>query len=163
MKSGNRTILRSSCLFITLSVFTFIFIALRGDLLADSYGEYIGVKGCQDCHGELVSGWQKTQHARAFDDLKKSKQEGLPDCQRCHVIGYGETGGFIDYDLTPELVNVQCEECHGAGKVHAADPGEKGSIIAKPGEQKCRKCHTPGQDKSFDYAKKIQGIHGPKQ
>ena len=163
MKNENRTIYKLSFLILVISLSTIMFIALRGDLLADSYGENIGVKACQDCHAELVAGWQKTQHARAFDDLKKSKQEGLPDCQRCHVVGYGETGGFIDYDLTPELVNVQCEECHGAGKLHAADPGKKGSITAKPGEQKCRKCHTPGQDKGFDYAKKIKGIHGPKQ
>lgn len=130
---------------------------------AESYGDYTGWKSCEECHEQLADGWQKTKHAKAFDDLKKSKQEGLPDCQRCHVIGYGDQGGFIDYELTPELVNVQCEECHGAGKAHVTDPRKKGSITAKPDEQKCRKCHTPGQDKNFDYVKKIQGVHGPEK
>jgi hypothetical protein len=135
----------------------------RAGFSAENNGDYAGWKSCQECHEQLTAGWQKTKHATAFNDLKKSKQEGLPDCQRCHVIAYGEQGGFVDYDLTPELADVQCEECHGPGKAHIADPGKKGSITAKPGEQKCRKCHTPGQDKGFDYAKKIQGIHGQKK
>ena len=163
MKSGTGKLLKACCLVLFVLFFVPILMVLSGDLLADSYGDYIGVHGCKTCHEDLAAGWQKTQHAKAFDDLKKSKQEELPDCQRCHVIAYGDQGGFIDYDLTPELVNVQCEECHGSGKLHAADPGKKGSIVAKPDEQKCRKCHTPGQDKNFNYAKKIQGIHGPKQ
>jgi hypothetical protein len=155
--------LKAGGLLLAAAVFAVLLIALTGDPSADSYSDYLGVAGCKDCHEQIVAGWQKTQHARAFDDLKKSRQEGLPDCQRCHVIGYGEPGGFIDYELTPELVNVQCEECHGSGKIHAADPGKKGSILAKPGDLKCRKCHTPGQDKNFDYAKKIRGIHGPEK
>ena len=136
---------------------------ISAEATGGEYGDYIGWMKCRSCHEQLAAGWQMTRHAWAFGDLKKSGQEGLPDCQRCHVIGYGEEGGFIDSDLTPELVNVQCEECHGAGRAHASDPGKKGSIIAKPSEQKCLKCHTPGQDKSFNYALKIKEIHGPKQ
>jgi hypothetical protein len=129
------------------------------DASAESYGVYLGWESCRDCHGTIVTEWEGTRHARAFASLKKTNQEGLPGCLKCHVSGYEEQGGFIDPELTPELGNVQCEECHGPGKVHAADPGKKGSMVAAPGEEKCRKCHTPGQDRNFDYSKKSKLVH----
>ncbi len=150
---------KTGCLLFVVCVL-FLFASLCKDLHAESYGNYLGWKGCQGCHEKPVGGWQKTKHAGAYESLKKSNQESLPECLRCHVTGYEETGGFIDFDLTPELAGVQCEECHGPGKEHAANPGKAGTIAARPGEDKCRKCHTPGQDRAFDYTKKVKSVHG---
>lgn len=127
--------------------------------LAGTDGAYLGWEQCATCHQEVTAAWKKSRHAKAFVSLKKSNQEGLPGCLKCHVTGYEETGGFIDFELTPELADVQCEECHGAGGRHVAGGGAKSDIVAKPSEEKCRKCHTPGQDKAFSYAQKIKHIH----
>jgi hypothetical protein len=126
---------------------------------ADQTSTYLGANECGSCHESIFKVWQKTKHAAAFNSLKKTSQENLAGCQQCHVTAFEEPGGFIDAELTPELVGVQCEECHGPGKVHTANPAKPGSIVAKVPETKCRKCHTAGQDRNFDYAKKVRLLH----
>jgi hypothetical protein len=74
------------------------------------------------------------------------------------VTGYGKAGGFIDAELTPWLAGVQCRECHGPGEAHRAAPA-KMNIIAVPGIETCRHCHTAGQDPGFDYRTKIAWVH----
>ena len=141
------------------SVFLWLAIFYPGDPEAADQGTYLGYKGCLPCHEEITSAWEKTRHAGAFESLKKTSQEGLPGCLPCHVTGYEKPGGYVDFEITPELTGVQCEECHGPAKSHAANPGEKGSIIARPDEKKCRVCHTPGQDPNFNYDKKSRLVH----
>ncbi len=149
--------------FLSVSVSVFFWAILFGGILPAAVpGDYLGYKECIFCHDENGNAWQKTQHARAFEGLKKMPQERLSGCLTCHVTGYGKPGGFVSFESTPELINVQCEECHGTGKSHAANPGEKGSITAKPEETKCLGCHTPRQDPKFDYATKSKLVH-PKQ
>ncbi len=121
-------------------------------------GSYVGSAQCETCHSEISAAWQKTRHAKAIESLKKSGQENLPGCVRCHVTGFGLTGGFIDQDLTPALAGVQCEECHGAGIAHAAAP-DRHRLAARLQAETCRRCHTSGQDPNFDYAKKLKGVH----
>ncbi|GAU09510.1 cytochrome c family protein [Desulfoplanes formicivorans] len=128
---------------------------------AEFFGEYVGVKACADCHEAKVHGWMTTPHARAFADLAEQGEEKqtTPGCVKCHVVAMEAEGGFIDMDLTPELINVQCESCHGPGARHveSEDPGD---IIRHPDEASCRTCHTPGQDKNFNYAIKSKFVHG---
>ncbi|HVN95277.1 MAG TPA: cytochrome c family protein [Syntrophorhabdaceae bacterium] len=126
----------------------------------DASGNYVGFKACSSCHQTLTEGWLTTRHARTFESLKKSSQENLPGCVKCHVTGYGEDGGFIDYDLTPEMAGVQCEQCHGAGRKHVETGGEVGLPVRSMGQAACRRCHTPGQDANFDYQKKVRSVHG---
>jgi hypothetical protein len=75
-------------------------------------------------------------------------------------VAFEQDGGYVDADLTPELVNVQCEACHGPGKAHVESEGSSGSITARPDEATCRTCHTPGQDAHFDYPAKKALVHG---
>ncbi|MBN1848326.1 MAG: cytochrome c family protein [Deltaproteobacteria bacterium] len=129
------------------------------DSLAEIYGCFGGWKACAECHDTETKGWQKTRHAVAFESLKKSGQQDLPDCIQCHVVGYDKYGGFLDHELTPELAGVQCENCHGPDKEHIQNPDD-GKIIAVPEMELCRKCHTAIQDPGFDYAEKVKFSHG---
>lgn len=125
---------------------------------AEEVDNYIGWKACWGCHPNVVAEWQKSRHARAFESLKKSNQENLPACVRCHVTGFGESGGFLDAELTPWMVGVQCEACHGPGKNHQGVPTKK-SIAPKPAVNACRRCHTEGQNPGFDYTEMVKNIH----
>ncbi len=145
---------------ITFIVFLFLVVSGWGALAhSEILGDYLGYTACVDCHPDIVDRWKATRHANAFENLKTQgpeKQEN-PGCFRCHVVAYNEDGGYIDMDLTPELKDVQCEACHGPGKMHtetlSADDIKKGS------EDICRQCHTEGQDKDFDYIKKSELVH----
>ncbi len=113
---------------------------------------------CLLCHEKLAAQWQSSRHARAFESLKKTGQEALPGCTPCHVTGYGKPGGFTDAELTPWLAGVQCRECHGPGVTHRTAPART-NIIALPGIETCRRCHTAGQDPGFDYQTKVKWVH----
>lgn len=146
------------------TIIAVLFLAVIGwsaSLQSEILGDYLGYTACEGCHTEKVDGWKTTAHARAFEDLKtqgEEKQEN-PGCFHCHVVGYGEDGGYIDMELTPELKEVQCEACHGPGKKHSETLNTE-DIRVKPGEGVCRKCHTEGQDKGFDYGEKSKLVHG---
>jgi predicted metal-binding protein len=121
---------------------------------------YAGWKACAGCHGAVTANWQKSRHAQSYESLTRTKQGDLPGCVRCHVTGYEKEEGFIDNELTPELVGIQCEECHGPGSAHVKSMN-KNDIRSAPDITSCRRCHTPGQDPGFDYQKKVQNVHGP--
>ncbi len=120
---------------------------------------YVGWDKCAPCHSELADLWQKTRHAKAIESLKKSGQETLPACVKCHVTGYEKDGGFIDGELTPEMAGVQCEVCHGPGSEHVSNAAAT-SIVKESGAALCRQCHTEGQDPKFDYSVKVKTVHG---
>jgi len=92
--------------------------------------EYIGGKKCKVCHLKQYKAWEETKNAQAFENLKpgvkveekkKAKLDPSKDyttdanCLKCHTTGYGKPGGFKSLAETPDLINVQCEACHGAG------------------------------------------------
>ncbi len=140
-----------------------LFIAVTGwstGLRSEILGDYLGYTSCNECHSDIVDKWKKTKHANAFENLKTqgAEKQETPGCFRCHVVGYNEDGGYIDMELTPELKDVQCEACHGMGRKHTESMSA--DDIKKADEAVCRKCHTEGQDKNFDYSKKSKLVHG---
>ncbi|MBN1566490.1 MAG: cytochrome C554 [Acidobacteria bacterium] len=126
---------------------------------SEQSASYVGGEKCAMCHSTINDTWQKTRHAKAIESLKKTGQEKLPACVKCHVTGYEKDGGFIDHELTPEMAGVQCEACHGPGSAHMADPTAK-TIVKESGAALCRQCHTEGQDPGFNYEAKVKNIHG---
>jgi predicted CXXCH cytochrome family protein len=128
-------------------------------IYSDQSATYVGSKKCEPCHSVINDSWQNTRHAKAIESLKKSKQENLPACVKCHVTGYERDGGFIDNELTPEMAGVHCEVCHGPGSEHVANPTAK-TIVKEAGATLCRQCHTQGQDPGFNYEAKVKNVHG---
>lgn len=122
---------------------------------------YVGKDRCMECHEETVVSWAKTAHARALDSLIRKGKEYDPQCLPCHVTGMNDKshgGGFISLNLTPHMVNVQCEQCHGPGGLHAQDPENVSARLS--GKQTCLSCHTKDTDPGFSYQKKQNtGIH----
>ena len=113
---------------------------------------FAGEEVCQSCHQEEHAIWSKTLHSNAFAKLEQVNKAFDPACIKCHTVGFEKQGGYIDTDATPNLMNVQCENCHGAGRDHAESGGIK--PLANQGwrpQQMCAQCHVQKHSPSFDF------------
>ncbi len=131
--------------------------ATESSSAADKPG-YVGHVSCGKCHAAIERRWAKTAHASAGRTLAEKGRDTAPECLRCHVTGYGQSGGFRDMGSTPWLVGVQCESCHGPGSLHVMKGGALpyGSVSALD----CVRCHTVKQSPDFSYQRgQMRGIH----
>jgi mono/diheme cytochrome c family protein len=116
----------------------------------NSFGtRYVGLGTCQSCHEDAFNVYMTTRHAHAYETLSSEFVNRDTNCVGCHVTGYGEEGGFGGMRMRGamvDLVDVQCEACHGPGAEHTRD----GSYAARAKEA-CVRCHTPNDDPNFDY------------
>lgn len=120
-----------------------------GGLLASGDSPYVGVETCAGCHQKENEVWVTTRHAHAMATLEKKNEQFDNECVRCHVVGF-EKGGFQTLYTTPQLANVQCEQCHGPGRQHASNPGKGYGFVATPAA--CMQCHKAPNDPDFDFA-----------
>jgi hypothetical protein len=114
---------------------------------------FLGEKNCRRCHEAEYQMYSSQQHARAFATLTKNQRDSSPECLPCHVVGYGQAGGFAAKQSTPDLVNVQCENCHGMGTKH---PDRDATVVVGP--DVCLTCHTHEQNPNFDYEEALKHI-----
>ncbi len=122
---------------------------------------YIGIEACTECHDEERKVWDGTPHSHAYATLEEDFKEFNLDCVSCHVTGYGKPGGST-VTFNAKLKDVQCEECHGPGSLHAKNPDKKGLIIVKPEPSSCvSQCHHPPHVDAFDAKEKMKLILGP--
>lgn len=115
---------------------------------------YTGAKKCQSCHQAAWQTWQKTRHAHAFPTLQKVNKSFDPNCIGCHTVGFEKAGGFMDEHITPQLMNVQCESCHGSSGTHVTSNGIK--PVENKGwskEKMCRQCHVGSHSPLFEVNK----------
>lgn len=103
---------------------------------------FAGSTACMSCHPWEHESWERTAHAHAMDTLKKTQRHRVAGCASCHVVGYGEAGGFDPRHPDPRLFDVGCEVCHGAGAAHAASPTAPSTIVRSPEVSLCAECHT---------------------
>ena len=116
----------------------------------DKVSIYAGDTVCKNCHTADHEKWSSSKHGKAYETLRKINKAFDPECLVCHVVGYNMPGGFISELDTPELKNVQCEVCHGAGKKHASAPMPDFGNQAK---KACKKCHVKNHSPKFNYTK----------
>jgi hypothetical protein len=115
---------------------------------------YAGTEKCAECHKPFFEQWENTRHATAFSSLEEVGKSADPECVVCHVVGFGEKGGFFSLHTTPKLANVQCESCHGLNREHLSDY----SSMQPVAEKVCRKCHTRENSPEFDYQVYLEKI-----
>lgn len=109
---------------------------------------YSGSEACGVCHESEHETWTFTKHASAFDTLVTHGASTDPECIGCHVVGYGEPGGFVSTRESGELENVGCESCHGRGGPHLTP----GFVTAGNYDPACGRCHDAKHSLGFDYA-----------
>jgi hypothetical protein len=112
---------------------------------------YLGESNCRRCHEAEFKMYSTQAHAHAFDTLVKNQRDATPECLPCHVAGMGQPGGFVSKQVTPGMINVQCENCHGLGTRHP----QAGSVV---GPDVCMTCHSPTQDPHFQYDEAVAKI-----
>lgn len=118
---------------------------------------YVGAGGCRSCHAQEYGQWEKTGHATAFQRLQKDGMQEAMACVQCHTTGFAQYNGFYSIKETPEMANVQCEACHGIGKLHVQSiekiKGEKlrAAILSPISEETCTGCHTKERDPDFQF------------
>lgn len=113
---------------------------------------YAGEKVCETCHAKEHTIWFDTPHAEAFFKLMDVGKSFDPNCIGCHTVGFEKAGGYLDYMLTKDLANVQCENCHGAAREHA-ESGGKNPVENKnwKPQQMCAQCHVQKHSADFKF------------
>ncbi|MEA1950408.1 MAG: multiheme c-type cytochrome [Planctomycetota bacterium] len=137
-------------------------------------GEFVGSKACQNCHEPSYDVWKKSGHAKAWSTLLHTDppRNHDPECISCHVIGWHPTkhfpskSGFLSEKLTPKMLDVGCESCHGPGGAHVkAEMGndealqlrmQKAVRITKEEaknnyEKGCLSCHDLDNSPDFNF------------
>ena len=133
--------------------------ALSETVAGWGHSPYISADACYNCHEIEYDEWVQTPHSTAFNSLVRRERHYDPQCMKCHVTGFGESGGFIDAENSPHMKGVQCESCHGPGRDHVESADGDG--MSPVDEGTCLRCHDHDRDPEFDYHEKISLIdHG---
>jgi 2',3'-cyclic-nucleotide 2'-phosphodiesterase (5'-nucleotidase family) len=117
---------------------------------AQTQETYVGMGMCARCHREIFEAYVNTAHARAYETLSAEMRHRDVDCLPCHTTGYGRPGGFTGFRSKggmTDLVEVQCEACHGPGAEH-----ERTGKYASRALESCQRCHTAEHDPEFDFS-----------
>jgi hypothetical protein len=111
---------------------------------------YVGVAQCVRCHAAAVAWWRGTPHGRAYATLEARHKQFNLNCVGCHVTGYERPGGS-NVTHVEGLTDVQCEQCHGPGSAHVADPTTGLAHDRDVPEHVCVTCHNHEHSDKFDY------------
>ncbi len=125
---------------------------------------YVGATTCKKCHEDQYKQWNRTPHAKAFNRLEKGGEREDIHCAQCHTTGFVQYNGYYNYNETPDMIHVQCEVCHGIGKLHVQSVERvkseklKTAILAPISEETCITCHTKTRDPKFNYEKDLKKV-----
>lgn len=121
---------------------------------------FAGQEACKGCHEKIYDAWASTKHAKAISRLSGSDKADR--CITCHVTATPE---MIAKDgPNPTFPNVQCEACHGMGKLHVESAPAAMGIVRKPAERTCTACHNDASPhfRGFFYGAMTMFIHKTK-
>ena len=118
---------------------------------AEGQPHYVGVGACESCHSGAVRWWRTTPHGHAYMTLSDREKQYNLSCVGCHVTGYNQPGGST-VTHNEGLVDVQCEQCHGPGSAHVANPSQVAMLRTDDvPESVCLQCHTTEHSDLFNY------------
>jgi len=147
-----------------ISILLLLFLAesvLAQTNATDNPKTYVGSLACKKCHPEEYANFMTyAKKSTSFKSIEKQMRhltpEEIKNCYPCHTTGYGQPGGFVSPEKTPNLKNAGCEVCHGPGSKHVRTqkPGDiKGNLTKKD----CERCHISERVKAFRYKPLIHG------
>jgi hypothetical protein len=120
-------------------------------LAALASSPFAGEAACVSCHPDQHAAYKKMAHAQAMKTLIDRNKHQDSECVSCHVVGAEVTGGFVSVQDSPQLANVQCENCHGPRKEHTKNPAVKPNVALK-GSALCVTCHNAQHSPRFNFA-----------
>jgi hypothetical protein len=141
---------------------------LAGALLlpgrSEAANSYVGTATCAGCHDKEYTNFSKFAKKAHSDRsikimAKKLTAEEVKECYACHTTGYGQPGGFVSFEKTPDLAHAGCEVCHGPGSAHV-DAGGKKDLIKGKGRmnvKECEKCHNSERVSNFRFKPMLYG------
>jgi hypothetical protein len=129
---------------------------------------FVGADNCKSCHPKTYEKWASTGHVSAYESLENDPKPNTiydAECISCHTTGLEYKTGWRDETETPYLMGNQCENCHGPGSKHIAEPTkvEYSKVMVVSAEQAdknglCVKCHDLDNSPHFDFAKYYKKI-----
>jgi predicted CXXCH cytochrome family protein len=131
------------------------------DIFTEEEGQQIRARGyltapeCGRCHADELKQWRSTPHATALQTLIEERRT-VRECLVCHSEA---TRRGLPYD--PEGADrwgVDCAACHGAGLYHTSTGGEPNTIVRKPAEALCLRCHTAERDHHWDLETRLPPV-----
>ena len=120
----------------------------------------IPAETCRACHPRTFEKSASTKHARAYEPLvnPKRNREYDAECISCHTTGFTYPSGWVSAEKTPQLKGNQCENCHGPGSLHNAEPDNLAyrKPMARTAESAnktgfCTNCHNEDNDPHFQF------------
>ena len=124
---------------------------------------FVGARTCKVCHPKTFEFWSETDHAKAFASLLHDPKPNTAfdaECISCHTTGFEYNSGWRSEAKTPYLAGNQCENCHGPGSKHCAEP-ENAEFLELIGvtieqaekNQLCYRCHDEDNSPEFELTK----------
>ncbi len=107
-------------------------------------------ESCALCHATEYDHWTASRHAVSLKTLKDEHKEKSPDCLSCHTSGFGRDDGYLNYNITAALKNVNCTECHYTPAGHLAEPAA--FVTSGLTEENCVRCHDQANSPTFAFA-----------
>ena len=125
-------------------------------------GDYAGSKACADCHDEQYENFARhSKKAKSWHSVEIMASDLTPqevrECYGCHTTGYGQPGGFVSFEQTPELGHAGCEVCHGPGSEHAEQGGDPELIKRSLTLDDCTTCHNEERVGAFNFKPLLYG------
>jgi predicted CXXCH cytochrome family protein len=116
---------------------------------------YLTGPECGRCHADELKQWQSTPHATALQTLIDEGRT-VRECLVCH--SEANRRGLPYSPEGADQFGVDCSACHGAGLYHTSTGGEPNTIVRKPTEAVCLRCHTNERDHNWDLETRLPPV-----